>query len=215
MTSLLRRLDLRYATGLVIILHAVGLVALLTPLAPWVLPLTPINLVLTAGAMVVFSKLDRRTVALALVLGTLGYFVEVLGVWTGRVFGDYSYGEVLGLKVLNVPLLIGLNWSMLVFAIGVPMARSSMPTWAKVMLSSAMMVALDVLIEPVAIRLGFWTWAQGTIPVQNYVAWGAVSALFFTLFFLAPVRRENPVARYVLVAQVIFFAGLNLLLPVI
>jgi hypothetical protein len=51
--------------------------------------------------------------------------------------------------------------------------------------------------------------------MQNYLAWGAVSAVFFTLFFLAPVRRENPVARYVLVAQVIFFAGLNLLLPVI
>jgi len=215
MNSLTERIDLRHVTGILIMLHAVGLIALATPLAPWVLPLTPINLVLTAGAMVIFSKLDRRTVALALVLGTLGYFVEVVGVWTGRVFGEYSYGEVLGFKLLNVPLLIGLNWSMLVFAIGVPMARSTMPTWAKVMLSSAMMVGLDVLIEPVAIHLGFWSWEQGVIPVQNYLAWGAVSAVFFTLFFLVPLRRENPLARYVLVAQVVFFAGLNLLLPVI
>lgn len=215
MNSLTERIDLRHVSGIVILLHAVGLIALATPLARWVLPLTPINLVLTAGAMVIFSKLDRRTVALALVLGTLGYFVEVVGVWTGRVFGEYSYGEVLGFKLLNVPLLIGLNWSMLVFAIGVPMARSTMPTWAKVMLSSAMMVGLDVLIEPVAIHLGFWSWEQGVIPVQNYLAWGAVSAVFFTLFFLVPLRRENPLARYVLVAQVVFFAGLNLLLPVI
>jgi hypothetical protein len=36
---------------------------------------------------------------------------------------------------------------------------------------------------------------------------------FFSLFFFLPVRRENPVARYVLLAQVLFFAGLNLLLP--
>ncbi len=215
MNSLTERIDLRHVSGIVILLHAVGLIALATPLARWVLPLTPINLVLTAGAMVIFSKLDRRTVALALVLGTLGYFVEVVGVWTGRVFGEYSYGEVLGFKLLNVPLLIGLNWSMLVFAIGVPMARSTMPTWAKVMLSSAMMVGLDVLIEPVAIHLGFWSWEQGVVPVQNYLAWGAVSAVFFALFFLVPVRRENPLARYVLVAQVVFFAGLNLLLPVI
>jgi uncharacterized membrane protein len=215
MNSLIERIDLRHVTGTVILLHAVGLIAMASPLAPWFLPLTPLNLLLTAAAMVIFSTLDRRTVALALVLGTLGYFVEVLGVHTGRVFGSYTYGEALGLKLMNVPLLIGLNWSMLVFAIGVPMARSSMPTWAKVLVSSAMMVGLDVLIEPVAIHLGFWTWEQGMIPVQNYVAWGAVSAVFFALFFLAPVRRENPVARYVLVAQVVFFAGLNLLLPVI
>jgi len=200
----------RHAIALVLILHAVGLLALASPLAHWVLPLTPLNLLLTAGAMVLFQQhLDRRTVALALLLGTLGYFVEVLGVWTGRVFGEYSYGEVLGLKVLNVPLLIGLNWAMLVFAIGVPMARTPLPVWAKVLLSSVAMVALDMLIEPVAIHLGFWSWEQVAVPLQNYLAWGGVSALFFTLFFTRPIQRENPVARYVLLSQVLFFGGLN------
>jgi putative membrane protein len=213
MNTLRQRLTPRTAIGLVLILHAVGLLALASPLAHWVLPLTPLNLVLTAGVMVLFQRqLDRRTVALALLLGTLGYFVEVLGVWTGRVFGEYSYGEVLGLKVLNVPLLIGLNWALLVFAIGVPMARTTLPRWAKVLLSSGAMVALDLLIEPVAIRLGFWSWEQVTVPLQNYVAWGGVSALFFTLFFTLPIQRENPVARYVLLAQVLFFGGLNVVL---
>lgn len=213
MNTLRERLTPRNAIGLVLILHAVGLLALASPLAHWVLPLTPLNLVLTAGVMVIFQRqLDRRTVALALLLGTLGYFVEVLGVWTGRVFGEYSYGEVLGLKLLNVPLLIGLNWAMLVFAIGVPMARTTLPIWAKVLLSSVAMVALDLLIEPVAINLGFWSWEQVAVPLQNYIAWGGVSALFFTLFFTGSIKRENPVARYVLLAQVLFFAGLNVLL---
>jgi putative membrane protein len=213
MNTLRQRLTPRTAIGLVLILHTVGLLALASPLAHWVLPLTPLNLVLTAGVMVLFQRqLDRRTVALALLLGTLGYFVEVLGVWTGRVFGEYSYGEVLGLKVLNVPLLIGLNWALLVFAIGVPMARTTLPRWAKVLLSSGAMVALDLLIEPVAIRLGFWSWEQVAVPLQNYLAWGGVSALFFTLFFTLPIQRENPVARYVLLAQVLFFGGLNVVL---
>jgi putative membrane protein len=212
MRTLIQRLDPRHGIGLVLILHIVGLLALASPFAPWVVSLTPVNLLLTAAAMAVFSQLDRRTVLFALVVGALGYFVEVLGVWTGRVFGDYSYGEVLGFKLLNVPVLIGLNWSMLVFAIGVPLSRTSLPVWAKVLVGSLAMVALDLLIEPVAIHLGFWNWAQGTIPMQNYLAWGLVSAVFFTLFFLLPLRRENPVARYVLAAQVLFFAGLNLML---
>lgn len=212
MRTLLQRLDPRHGILLVLILHVVGLLALASPLAPWVVALTPMNLLLTAAAMAVFSKLDRRTVLFAFVVGALGYFVEVLGVWTGRVFGEYAYGDVLGFKLLNVPVLIGLNWSMLVFAIGVPLSRTSLPVWAKVLVGSIAMVALDLLIEPVAIHLGFWNWAQGTIPLQNYLAWGLVSAVFFTLFFLLPLRRENPVARYVLAAQVLFFAGLNLVL---
>jgi putative membrane protein len=212
MKAFLQKLDPRYGIGLVLILHLVGLVALASPLAGLVLPLTPFNLLITAGAMILFAELDRRTIALALLLGTLGYAVEVLGVWSGRVFGEYQYGEVLGFKILNVPLLIGLNWSMLVFAIGVPLSRTSLPVRAKILLGSAAMVVLDVLIEPVAIHLGFWSWAQGSIPPQNYLAWGGVSAVFFTLFFLMPGRRKNPVARYVLLAQVLFFAGLNLAL---
>lgn len=212
MRTLLQRLDPRHGILLVLILHVVGVLALASPLAPWVVALTPLNLLLTAAAMAVFAKLDRRTVLFAFVVGALGYFVEVLGVWTGRVFGEYAYGDVLGFKLLNVPVLIGLNWSMLVFAIGVPLSRTSLPVWTKVLLGSLAMVALDLLIEPVAIHLGFWNWEQNTVPVQNYVAWGVVSAVFFTLFFLLPLRRENPVARYVLAAQVLFFAGLNLVL---
>ena len=46
----------------------------------------------------------------------LGWGIEVLGVKTGVVFGDYSYGPALGLKVSDVPLLIGVNWLMLVYA---------------------------------------------------------------------------------------------------
>ncbi len=214
MKTLIQRLDHRHGIGLVLILHIVGLLALASPLAPWVISLTPVNLLVTAAAMAVFAKLDRRTVLFAFVVGALGYFVEVLGVWTGRVFGEYQYGDVLGFKLLNVPLLIGLNWSMLVFAVGVPLSRTALPVWAKVLIGSIAMVALDLLIEPVAIHLGFWNWEQPTVPLQNYVAWGLVSSLFFTLFFLLPLRRENPVARYVLAAQVLFFAGLNLVLGV-
>jgi putative membrane protein len=213
MMYLSQRIQPVHGVSLVLALHLVGVVGLLSPLANWFLLLTPLNLLLTAGAMVTFSGLDRRTLALALWLGALGYCVEVLGVWTGRVFGEYAYGDILGSKVLEVPLLIGLNWSVLVFAIGDPISRLRLPVALKILASSLAMVMLDVLMEPVAVRLGFWSWEQGSIPFQNYLAWGIVSLIFFSLFFLLPVQRQNPLARWVLLAQVAFFALLNLLLP--
>lgn len=213
MMHLSHRIQPVHGVSLVLALHFVGVIGLLSPLANWFLLLTPLNLLLTAGAMITFSGLDRRTLALALLLGALGYCVEVLGVWTGRVFGEYAYGDVLGSKVLEVPLLIGLNWSVLVFAIGTPISRLHLPVSLKILASSLAMVMLDILMEPVAVRLGFWSWEQGSIPFQNYLAWGIVSLFFFSLFFLLPVQRHNPIARWVLLAQVAFFALLNLLLP--
>ena len=40
----------------------------------------------------------------------LGFVVEVVGVQTGLIFGSYSYGATLGVKLFDTPLLIGLNW---------------------------------------------------------------------------------------------------------
>ena len=41
------------------------------------------------------------------------FSVEVAGVKTGMLFGSYAYIENLGIKIFDVPLLIGLNWMML------------------------------------------------------------------------------------------------------
>ena len=43
---------------------------------------------------------------------------EILGVNYGLIFGKYDYGDNLGLKLLGVPLLIGLNWVVLTFICG-------------------------------------------------------------------------------------------------
>ena len=49
---------------------------------------------------------------------SIGFLVEVIGVNYGIIFGNYTYGKVLGFKVLNVPLMIGVNWFFLSIACG-------------------------------------------------------------------------------------------------
>ena len=36
--------------------------------------------------------------------------LEIIGVKTGLIFGEYIYGNTLGFKVAEVPLIIGFNW---------------------------------------------------------------------------------------------------------
>ena len=44
---------------------------------------------------------------------------EILVVSYGIIFGNYKYGEILGYKVLGVPLIIGINWCILSLIKGV------------------------------------------------------------------------------------------------
>ncbi|MBK7882949.1 MAG: carotenoid biosynthesis protein [Chitinophagaceae bacterium] len=44
----------------------------------------------------------------------IGIAVEIIGVKTGFLFGNYSYGIVLGPKIQSVPILIGINWFIII-----------------------------------------------------------------------------------------------------
>jgi len=46
----------------------------------------------------------------------IGFLIEVIGVKTGYIFGRYYYGQSLGYHLLSVPLLIGLNWGVLLYS---------------------------------------------------------------------------------------------------
>ena len=124
----------------------------------------------------------------------LGFLAEVLGVHTGLLFGNYSYGTVLGWKVAEVPLTIGTNWLMLSYPCGSVIDRLPVGTWVKIGLAAGLMTLLDVLIEPVAVQLGFWSWHTATIPLTNYLGWYGVSAVVFGAFYLLPFQKRNALA---------------------
>ena len=94
--------------GVIVILHLVGSAAMLMGHAETLLPLTPINLTVNAAIVMAFSTHDSSWRWAFTMF--LGFAVEVIGVATGLLFGDYSYGTGLGPKVLDVPLLMGVLW---------------------------------------------------------------------------------------------------------
>jgi putative membrane protein len=125
------------------------------------------------------------------------------------LFGDYKYGSVLGPKIFGVPVIIGVNWAMLSMVSASLLASLQLNYWLEVMAAAALMVFLDFLLEPVAVKLGFWQWKGGIIPAYNYVCW------FFTSIFLQLVYRKwrlnepNNVAVALFIFLTIFFILLN------
>ena len=57
----------------------------------------------------------------------------------------------------------------------------------------------------VAMRLGFWNWEGGNIPLQNYIGWAILSFLIFLQPFLSSFQRRNRVAAVAFLIQALFF----------
>ena len=197
--------------GILVVMYGVGLVGLQTAARDWFLDATPLTLVLSSGLLL----LNHRgwSAAFAGLVGGIavaGFLVEVAGVQTGLIFGEYAYGQVLGPKLWETPLVIGLNWLLLVYATGSLASRLQLPRLLQAGVAALGMTLLDVLIEPVAMRLGFWDWSWGMVPLQNYLAWFFASFCLLLVFVHFWQHRPNPLALAVLVLQVIFFGTLNL-----
>jgi len=196
----------RTALLVVVVTHLVGAIGLRSPWADWMILLTPVHLLITFGLLFFYSDRSERLKASLLAIFALGLAVEILGVNTGLPFGAYVYLEGLGPKVMETPWLIGLNWALLSLATGSFASQFLVDgtRLQRALLASGLMLALDVLMEPVAHAHRLWLFAGGVAPWQNYVSWAVVAFAAQWLLGTAPLR--NPLARPVLLAQACFFA---------
>ena len=104
---------------LIWLFHFSGLLGILFIDRELFLETTPVNLFITIVLLFVNLPDVNKNVLLAAVVAFLvGMAVELLGVNYGLIFGQYVYGDNLGVKVGGVPLLIGANWVMLTFITG-------------------------------------------------------------------------------------------------
>jgi putative membrane protein len=197
----------RWATALLVVFYAVGLVGLWIQ-GPSFVRSTPLILILNGMALVAFaSERGPAFWRFLVVVVAGGYAVELLGVRTGRIFGAYHYGEALGWKLSFVPPLIGLNWMVMTLATADVAARFTQNLLGSALLGAAAMVAFDALLEPLAPALDFWYWDEGAAPLQNFVSWFVVAFFFHLLLGNLDIPRRNPMGLPVFLLQIVFFTG--------
>ena len=174
-------------------------------------PFTPYTLLLTCFVFLIHSPLNNKKFLFAFFsIAFLGFIIEVIGVKTGLVFGKYSYGEGLGLKLLEVPLIISINWAMLICA-GIRIVSGIFANKIVSLFAAAVLVTLiDLLIEQVAPKLDFWQFEGGLPDLHNYLGW--IGVAFFTSYFIYPtiIKGNRNVSLVILILQIIFFTSLYL-----
>lgn len=193
--------------GIVILFHLVGSIGLAIPdTKSYFLSLSPYNLLLSFIIVIVSSQVKSlRFYVFILFVFLTGYFVEWIGVHTHYLFGNYKYGSNLGFKILDIPLIIGVNWVVLILvshSISLKIVKHNIFT---PIIASLLMVGLDFLIEPIAIKSDYWSWENNQIPLYNYVCWFLISFLIHIVYQKNKLTEQNSVYNCLYIVLVVFF----------
>jgi len=167
------------------LLILVGVVVMRLPLVAGVAPLV-----------------DRRAAAALLALSAYAYGVEFVGITTGQPYGFFEYGVALGPMVAGVPLALPvfffplvLNSYLLCLLL---FSEATTSRWVRLPLVAATVVAVDLVLDPGAVALGFWTYDGGGavygVPWSNFRGW-VLSAVVAVGAFDIAFDREALLAR--------------------
>jgi uncharacterized membrane protein len=206
--------SLKIAWLVLVATYAVGAVALFTPFRSWVLPLTPVHLIVSMALLVRHQEWKRRSAEVAArlaLVGLIAFLVEVVGVHTGKIFGVYAYLPSLGPQLWDVPLIIGVNWALLaVLALNIIPEGIDRPIH-RAAVAAVAMTLMDALIEKSAPFMDMWWFVDGKVPIDNAIGWLITG--FVVALVLAPVvpdrgksTERNPLTVGLWAAQLAFFA---------
>lgn len=169
--------------------------------------LTPVTLLL-AGLIVLFYSYQtssNKFLLWAVLTYLITFILELIGVKTGMIFGEYNYGSTLGTKFFDVPLIIGFNW---VFVILGSISISRLMTsnlFLSAIVSAIIALVFDFILEPVANKLDYWNWTGDIIPVQNYLAWFIIALISALGFNYLRVKVISKISIHYFLIQFIFF----------
>jgi putative membrane protein len=153
--------------------------------------LTVAIVIVFAAACVAHAIASRGTtfgVAMLALTAGPGFAVEVLGVHSGVPFGSYTYGTTLGPRLFEVPLVIGLAWTMLAWPAAIAAQRLASSFVSRVLLGAWALATADLFLDPQLVAAGQWTWHSrdphlpgvASVPLSNYGGW-LLAALVLSL----------------------------------
>ncbi len=219
------------AIFLALLFHFCGACGILyTAKKDWFISNTPLNLALMAALLIWVQPRKNLNFFLFIIISFLvGMGVEMVGVNTGKLFGSYCYGTVMGAKLNGVPYLIGINWFVIIFCVGVFMSTITswiedkydelgihIKPWIKqvsFLFDGALLATIiDLNIEPGATKLLFWQWKDGTPPTYNFFCWFVISVPLLWVFNKLNFAKDNQFATHLLIIQSLFFITLNIYL---
>jgi len=161
----------------------------------------------------VLTKGWRRSAVIFTTAVLVPFFAEALGVNYGLWFGPYDYTDMLGPKLLGVPIVIVLAWEPILYSsfyiteilvtsadvADAPLIRRLGYFAGTSLIASIVVTSWDMMMDPIAVNQGWWLWENGGpyvsrigggVPLSNYIGWMGVA--FICTFVHRSVAGKPP-----------------------
>jgi len=180
------------ATILLIVGFFVGKVPL-TPQMSWVSSMAILGFAAPTLFAVYKSGMDRRIIVTLVGLSIFALGIEATSILTGFPYSRFVYGDMIGGRVAGlVPWTVPFAWVPLV--IGAPARLATLRKHPLFFLFCGIyLMAIDLLLDPAAVKLGFWTYQYGSayydVPLQNFGGWvmtGTLASIVWTFAYKRP-----------------------------
>ncbi len=206
MKNLIRLLSKEGLSLTFVIFYTVGLVLYFSSVTRQLfIFIIPYTLLLTTAAVFFYHKeWNFKTIGVLFSIFISSVLIEIIGVATGKLFGVYSYGASLGFRIGEVPIIIGLNWVILVYGSHAILSRITTNSILKVAGASALMVVYDIVLEKAAPLVNMWKF-DAYPPFMNYLMWFFMAVFFQSAIELFKLNTNNKPARALFIIQFFFF----------
>ena len=175
--------------------------------------LTPVVLLMSLALLFYYDRknITTKKILFYVFIYISSLFIEMYGVNTGILFGDYTYGKGLGVKIIETPILIGINWVLMIYITSSIFTKLKPNFLSQVIIPSSLMVGYDIIMERAAPKIDMWSWANDIIPLQNFLMWGGLAILFHSIRYILKIEINNKMATPIFIAQVLLFVFIILL----
>ncbi|HON19530.1 MAG TPA: carotenoid biosynthesis protein [Salinivirgaceae bacterium] len=151
----------------------------------------------------------HKSAASLALIGIAGWTIEAIGVNTGLIFGHYQYGNSLGFKIAETPLMMAINWIFMIYLVSMVLKDRITNTFHFLTIGGLTMVFYDLLLEPFAIRFDLWNWQDKNPPLQNFIGWFLVSIPMLYVCKKTLQQSKNELADTILLTQIFFYGLVN------
>lgn len=150
----------------------------------------------------------KKAILTIIAISTFAIIIETIGIATGFPYSEFFYGEELGFKLFGLtpwtvffaftPLVLGAAFYAKKF-----LTKNNFSAKKFFILSTLILVATDLILDPVAANLGFWFWVEEGIyygiPLQNYFGWvlsGFIATLIYYYFNKTNTTKGQELSLY-------------------
>jgi isopentenyl-diphosphate delta-isomerase len=137
----------------------------------------------------------RNAILLFIVFGVYALVVEAAAVVTGFPYGQFGYSDRIGFKLFGVvPWTVAFAWTPLLLGAHSLAANLFESRPARIIFTTLALLAFDLVLDPGAVRLGFWQFVEEGyyygVPQSNFAGWLLSGFVGAVILELALVRLQ-------------------------